>query len=716
MPVATPAGSTAPGADPRPIALLPDILISQIAAGEVIERPASVVKELVENAIDAGATQIDVRLDGGGIDRIVVTDDGRGIAEVQMALALQRHATSKVASLAELEQVGSFGFRGEALAAISSVCEVRLTSRTADADHATRLISHPGRPASDPTPAGAPRGTTVECIDLFAATPARRKFLKAPQTEAAYCLEAVRKIALAVPDVGFRIHVDGRPWRHWPATVSMAGVQTGGLNTNTASVATEAGGTVSEAEARVSDVIGETIEWMAVDESAGPMRIRGFLGVPDAARGRGDRQYWYVNGRAIRDRMLGQAARHAYGDRLHGDRHPVYVLFIEIDPTAVDVNVHPAKAEVRFRDTQGVRHLVYHAIARRIEAHGASDDARLFAPAWSRPSARPGPGEVAASLAFYANDARTPQTASLPFDDGRRASGADDNAGLAESTGRYAEQAARFSAIGRATDVDPGRPGAARPAAPTDEPALERSIDMADDAEGSSAESGVAPSTNSSATPSTNTRATPSADPDSRPAGDSGLIPRLGFALGQIHGAYVLSQTSDGLVIVDMHAAHERIVLERLRGQMDRTTMVTQPLLIPATFIATELEVAQVQEARDELLALGLDLEAGGADQLVVREVPALLARGDATRLARAVVAELDRPGTEPLAGRRERLLATMACHGAVRANRMLSLTEMNQLLRDMERTPGADFCNHGRPTWFKITLDQLDARFLRGQ
>lgn len=704
MPVATPAGSTAPGADPRPIALLPDILISQIAAGEVIERPASVVKELVENAIDAGATQIEVRLDGGGIDRIVVTDDGRGIAEVQMALALQRHATSKVTSLAELEQVGSFGFRGEALAAISSVCEVRLTSRTAEANHAKRLISHPGSLASDSAPAGAPRGTTVECIDLFAATPARRKFLKAPPTEAAYCLEAVRKIALAAPGVGFRIHVDGRPWRHWPATATRPD--------------TDEGPAASEAEARVSDVIGEAIEWMTVDESAGPMRIRGFLGVPDAARGRGDRQYWFVNGRAIRDRMLGQAARHAYGDRLHGDRHPVYVLFIEIDPTAVDVNVHPAKAEVRFRDAQGVRHLVYHAIARRIEAHGASDEARLFAPGWSRPPARPAPGEVAASLAFYANDALTPRTAALPFD----SDGAFGTAGSSPDAARYPavttslersdnQGSGRFSSDpGPATAVptspaDPGLPGDrfANHDQDHDHPAASRPVA---NGTGAGAASTWAPVADHAA----------AIGPEGQPVADSGLIPRLGFALGQIHGAYVLSQTSDGLVIVDMHAAHERIVLERLRGQMDRTTMVTQPLLIPASFVATELEVAQVQEARDELLALGLDLDADGADQLVVREVPALLARGDATRLARAVVAELDRPGTEPLAGRRERLLATMACHGAVRANRMLSLTEMNQLLRDMERTPGADFCNHGRPTWFKITLDQLDARFLRGQ
>ena len=702
MPAATSTGSTAAHTDPRPIALLPDILISQIAAGEVIERPASVVKELVENAIDAGASQIEVRLDGGGIDRIVISDDGRGIAEEQMSLALQRHATSKVASLAELEQVGSFGFRGEALAAIASVCEVRLTSRTATADHATRLISQPGSLSSEPAPAGAPRGTTIECIDLFAATPARRKFLKAPPTETAYCLEAVRKIALATPEVGFRVHVDGKAWRHWPATGSAEARD--------------------EAEARVSDVIGETVEWITVDDGAGPMRIRGFLGVPDAARGRGDRQYWYVNGRSIRDRMLGQAVRHAYGDRLHGDRHPVYVLFIDIDPTAVDVNVHPAKAEVRFRDPQGVRHLVYHAVARQIEAHGVSDTARQFAPDWTPPDAtaprgndsaaaaapsfrsssgaassasaaqanrpRPSQAEVAASLDFYASNAPEPRTANLPF----------------------AAAPLTAPAFAREPGIDPLN-GQFRPRAEPMPPVW---------TEAGSGLDATAPQTASV----TASLAAPTAQPSTsaaaaRPpsgAESSEVMPRLGFAVGQIHGAYVLSQTADGLIIVDMHAAHERIVLERLRAQMERMTMVTQPLLIPASFAATELEIAQVEEARAELQALGLEIDSDGGDQLVVREVPALLARGDATRLARAVVAELDSPGTAPLAARRENLLATMACHGAVRANRMLSLTEMNQLLRDMERTPGADFCNHGRPTWFKITLDQLDARFLRGR
>ncbi len=661
MPATTAAGPTVFDADPRtsrspsesdthsapvdattrsqrPIALLPDVLISQIAAGEVIERPASVIKELVENAIDAGATRIEIRIDGGGIGRIVVTDDGRGIAGDELAMALRRHATSKVASLAELERVASLGFRGEALAAIASVCRLRLTSRPDEAAHARSLQAELGSHGAT-QPAAAPRGTTIECSDLFAATPARRKFLKAPATEAAHCLDAVRRIALARPGIAFRLFQDGREWRHWPAAGSATATAT--------AVQGGADGGVStfERSDRIADAIGESIAWIGLDETAGGLRVHGFLGAPDAARGRGDRQYWYVNGRSVRDRMLGHAVRQAYGDRLHGDRHPVYVLFVELDPRAVDVNVHPAKAEVRFRDAQGVRHLVYHAVARRIAAHGATDDSRSFdrPPASEAQAARPpGQGATAAQI-----------TSSFAF---------------------YASAAERAAAPAMASDVVAAHGDGGRGPDPG------------------------------------------SAGVDGEPAAGSRTVPRLGFAVAQIHGAYILSQTADGLIIVDMHAAHERIVLERLRAQQAGARPGTQPLLIPASFSAHEIDVATAVESAAELAGLGLAIAADGPDRLVVHEVPALLAGGDAVRLARAVVAELGGPGADPLGDRRDRLLATMACHGAVRANRLLSITEMNQLLRDMERTPGADFCNHGRPTWFKITLEQLDARFLRGR
>jgi DNA mismatch repair protein MutL len=630
----------------RPIELLPDVLISQIAAGEVIERPASVVKELVENAIDAGATRIEIRIDGGGIGRIVVTDDGSGIAGDQLAMALRRHATSKVGSLAELERVASLGFRGEALAAIASVCRLRLTSRPADAAHARSLQAEPGSHGAT-QPAAAPRGTTIECSDLFAATPARRKFLKAPATEAAHCLDAVRRIALARPEIAFRLFQDGREWRYWPAA--------GPANGAAVSGASDGHGSTAAGSDRIIDAIGESIAWIGIDQSAGGLRVHGFLGAPDHARGRGDRQYWYVNGRSVRDRMLGHAVRQAYGDRLHGDRHPVYVLFVEIDPRAVDVNVHPAKAEVRFRDAQGVRHLVYHAVAQRITAHGASDDDRSFDQApWAGPvPARPS-GQVATAAQI---------TSSLAF---------------------YATAADRDAMPTLAADVAQSGDAAAGPGAVSA---------GRDDAAAAGA-----------------------AGTDDAAAAASRTVPRLGFAVAQIHGAYILSQTADGLIIVDMHAAHERIVLERLRAQRVGGRPGTQRLLIPASFSAPEIDVATAVESADELASLGLALTADGPDRLVVHEVPALLAGSDAVRLARAVVAELGEPGADPLGDRRDRLLATMACHGAVRANRLLSITEMNQLLRDMERTPGADFCNHGRPTWFKITLEQLDARFLRGR
>ncbi len=655
MPATTAIGPTVAVPDiarpERRIALLPDVLISQIAAGEVIERPASVVKELVENAIDAGASRIEVRIDGGGIDRIVVGDDGRGIAADEMALALTRHATSKVASLHELERVASFGFRGEALAAIASVCRVTLTSRPVQASHARSLRTERGR-VGDPRPAAAPPGTTIECSDLFATTPARRKFLKAPATEAAWCLESVRRIALAHPAIAFRLFQDGREWRHWPA----------------------AAGSAPQAGAdRIDDAIGESTEWLTLDVAAGPLRVHGRLAAPDAARGRNDRQYWYVNGRTIRDRMLAQAVRQAYGDRLHGDRHPVYVLFIDIDPAAVDVNVHPAKTEVRFRDAAGVRHLVYHAVSRRITEHGASDGARQFHSANipARPLEPAGtPAQIEASLTFYAA-AAGPSPAPLAASDKR----------APEGWGRPAPA--------------PGQGSTERPAiGPATDPAVGGTIDPT----AAAYHAGAA------------------APPDASETDGSRTVPRLGFAVGQIHGAYILSQTADGLIIVDMHAAHERIVLERLRRSHAGDRPPTQPLLIPATLSASELDVAAAVEAGPELAGLGLVLSADGPDRLVVHEVPAMLAGGDAIRLARAVVAQLGEIGADPLSDRRDRLLATMACHGAVRANRMLSLTEMNHLLRDMEATPGSDFCNHGRPTWFKITLEQLDARFLRGR
>jgi len=632
---------------PQPIALLPDGLISQIAAGEVIERPASVVKELLENSLDAGADHVEIRIEEGGLRRLLVSDNGRGIAPHEMPLALLRHATSKVRSLADLERVASLGFRGEALASIASVAQLVLTTRTADAAHAWTIDARPGQPLpQQAAPAAAGFGTTIEVIDLFSATPARRKFLRAPGTEAAHCLEAIRRIALAHPAVAFDVYQEGREIRHWPAT---------------------------DLELRTRETIGDQGVLHAVDAHAGPMQVDGLVCDPDAARGRPDRQYLYVNGRFVRDRMLGQAVRQAYRERLHGDRHPVYALFVRIDPALVDVNVHPAKIEVRFRDAAAVRSLVYHAVESAIAAAGAQREP--------------------------AGDARTLSLSSLTAA----------SAPMPKSGNLFAADAARpplqFHPAGALAAIDAPVRGAgnvpARHAgdAPLGTPADAPARDPRD-------ATGIAIADLVNALPA-----------QAAPHAAAATIPRLGYAIAQLHGIYLLSQTADGMIIVDMHAAHERIVLERLRRQMAERSVAQQPLLIPAVFKASELDVAVVEDERDAIAALGIEIDVMSPTTLAVRSVPALLARGDPCALARDVLDAWQAPAREDaIAGRRERLLATMACHAAVRANRTLTLPEMNALLREMESTPDADFCNHGRPTWFSLPLAEIDRWFLRGR
>ncbi len=626
-----PAFAARAGASSRPIALLPDSLISQIAAGEVIERPASVVKELLENALDAGADHIEVRIEEGGLRRLLVSDNGRGITPPEMPLALLRHATSKVRSLDDLERVASLGFRGEALASIASVAQLVLTTRTADAEHAWTIDARPGRPLpQQPAPAAAGLGTTIEVIDLFSATPARRKFLKAPGTEAAHCLEAIRRIALAHPAVAFDVYQEGREIRHWPAT---------------------------DLEVRTREAIGDQGVLHPVDAQAGPMRVDGLVCDPDAARGRPDRQYLYVNGRFVRDRMLGQAVRQAYRDRLHGDRHPVYALFIRIDPALVDVNVHPAKIEVRFRDPTAVRSLVYHAVETAIGAAADEREAAGDARTISLSTLAPAPAPPSSGHLFAADAAR----ATLQFHP-------------AGSLGSFADRTQVF-------DVASGAGGVA-----------------AADATGAGGPAAFA-----------------GADDAPRPGPSA--IPRLGYAIAQLHGIYLLSQTADGMIIVDIHAAHERIVLERLRRQIAERQVTQQPLLIPAVFKASELDVAVVGDEGEALAALGIEIDVMSPTTLAVRSVPALLARGNPAALARDVLDEWQSPERrDAVADRRDRLLATMACHAAVRANRTLTVPEMNALLREMECTPDADFCNHGRPTWFSLPLAEIDRWFLRGR
>lgn len=794
LPAASGAGPT------RPIALLPDVLISQIAAGEVIERPASAIKELLENALDAGASQIEIRIEEGGLRRLQVIDNGRGIEKDQLPLALARHATSKIASLADLEHVTSLGFRGEALASMAAVSRLTLASRPLAAEHGWKVDVQPGQAAPPPEPAAIAPGTVIEVIDLFSATPARRKFLKSPATEAAYCLDAIRRIALSHPAVQFVVHQDGREVRRWPATTPTQ---------------------------RIESLVGDGARLLPVSAQAGPLAVEGLLGEPDAARARSDRQYLFVNGRFVRDRMLAQAIRQAFRDRLHGERYPVFALFLTIDPTLVDANVHPAKTEVRFRDPGAVRHLVFHAIENALAAtlpqqrQGASRTIELAGgsgtgagtdvsgytadrhtvrtlpghqPA-AAPSGRPGAGSLPLSRHAPAHDtagARSPHhspahdaaanRASLAFQapNGRPTQGvAGGTTGLrqAASDGSVSANPWEPSQAGSTAGIDSLNTAPHRQpapdwqqvelrAAPSDDtppsPAGRAEGLSADDtlaapaphaaearpgwpgvtgtghdeATGSAAglEPPVAPTAGTTAGTTasamadgvaggaTGTAITAGAAPStsSAPAPDAPPLahtPRMGFALAQLHGIYILSQTADGLIIVDMHAAHERIVLERLKKAHRDHRIARQPLLIPAVFQATELDVATVTDDADSLGDLGIDLEVRGPDTLAVTSVPALLSRANPEKLAREVLAAWQAPAQHnALEKRQDRLLATMACHGSVRANRALTLPEMNALLRDMEATPDADFCNHGRPTWFQLTLEELDRWFMRGQ
>ncbi len=613
------------GALRRPIRELPDELVSQIAAGEVVERPASVVRELVDNALDAGASQVTLRLLAGGVRLISVEDDGAGIEQHELALALRRHATSKIASLQELEAVGTMGFRGEALAAIQSIADVSLISRTADAAHAWQLDARTG----ELQPAPRSRGTTVEVRELFYATPARRKFLKTDATELAHCIEAVRRHALVRPDVAFAIWHEGRLVEQWHA-------RTG----------------VGASAARLADVLGGDFaaQAIAVDYETGArgeggrpaLRVWGHAGVPDAARSRGDQQFAYVNGRYVRDKVLTHAARSAYEDVLHGHRQPVYVLHVEMDPSRVDVNVHPTKIEVRFRDSREVHQAVHHATRNALAAPRAA---------------------LAALTAETAeND---------PFSVPNRPS--------AQQT--WAQAAIKLVAndTHRVSDVEALWPSS---------PAFSRA--------------------------GTTEYAAPSDAPD--PALPPGDWP-LGKAIAQLQGIFILAENTAGLVIVDMHAAHERIVYERLKSQLDGAAIASQPLLIPATFAASPQEVATAEAHVDTLRALGLDITPFSARTLAVRAVPTSLAHGDAAELARSVLAELAQHEASTVIERaRNELLSTMACHGAVRANRKLTLDEMNALLRQMEQTERSDQCNHGRPTWRQLGLRELNALFLRGR
>ncbi len=634
----------------RPIRELPDELISQIAAGEVVERPASVVRELLDNALDAGASQITVRLKAGGVRLIAVEDDGHGMAQGELALSLRRHATSKIASLQDLESVGTMGFRGEALAAINAIADMSVQSRTEGAEHAWQLDGRTG----ELQPAARARGTSVEVRELFYATPARRKFLKTDATELAHCIEAVRRHALVRPGVGFAIWHEGKLVEQWRACSDDAGQ--------------------TAHDKRLADVLGSDFVAQSVAvlyESAARgsngvpavpvIRVWGRAGIPDAARSRADQQFAYVNGRYVRDKVLTHAARSAYEDVLHGHRQPVYVLYVEMDPTRVDVNVHPTKIEVRFRDSREVHQAV---------RHGTED-----ALATPRSSGQMGQSSPAQTVDPTQTTFLPPTLLSEQKSPLRQVS--------------WGQSAINYVANGshRASDFDAMWP------------LPERS--------GNAQVPGVAP---------TLTGGTPAVA--EQPRADW----PLGRALAQLQGVYILAENTQGLVIVDMHAAHERIVYERLKSQIDMTTRITrQPLLIPATFAASPQELATAEASAGVLATLGLEITPFSPRTLAVRAVPTSLigthGTGDAVELARSVLAELAQHDASTVIERAQNeLLSTMACHSAVRANRKLTIEEMNALLRQMEATDRSDQCNHGRPTWRQVSMKELDALFMRGR
>lgn len=598
--------------DTRSIRLLPDLLVSQIAAGEVVDRPASVLKEFLENALDAGSSTIRIQLEEGGVKLIRVTDDGSGIARDELALALTRHATSKIASLDELEHVGTLGFRGEALASVAAVARVTLSSRqrsgNALAPLAWRLGAESG---ATPEPAALPVGTVVEMRDLYYNTPARRKFLKSDQTEFAHCAEVVKRIALAHPEVAFTLSHNGRVSLHLPA---------------------------SDARTRVGTILGDDFlaASRALTVAAGPLRLSGHCALPAYSRARGDAQYCYVNGRCVRDKLLGHALREAYQDQLHGSRYPAYCIFLEVDPATVDVNVHPQKSEVRFRDARAVHQFVFHAVQRLLSAPLAT----------------------------------SPESERIDFPTSSSGQSAPADDGATRAFGKHA------SYQGSLRVSEPG-----------------------------GGESYLAFA-----------RTTQAADP-LQPSTEGCGTPPLGYALAQLHGVYILAQNDHGLVVVDMHAAHERILYEKLKRALDEQHLATQVLLIPAVFNAEMVDMATAEEHADELQRLGFELAPIGPQLLAVRSVPALLQAADPAALTRSLLRELREHGfSQLMTAQRNDFLASLACQGAVRARRLLSLPEMNALLRQMEETERSGHCNHGRPTWTQLSMADLDRHFLRGR
>ena len=661
------------------IAALPDHLVNQIAAGEVVERPANALKEIVENSIDAGATAIEVELAGGGIRLIRVSDNGGGIHPDDIELALHRHATSKIKTLNDLEHVASMGFRGEGLASIASVSRLTLTSRQDGSAHATQVKAEDGK-LSSPTAAAHPVGTTIEAAELFFNTPARRKFLKSENTEYAHCATMLERLALAHPHIAFSLKRDGKQVFKLPA---------------------------QSLHERIAAIVGEDFQAasLEIDSGNGALRLYGSIAKPTFAKGKTDKQYCFVNHRFVRDKVMLHAVKQAYRDVLHNALTPAFVLFLDLPPEAVDVNVHPTKTEIRFRDSQQVHQLVFHTLNKALantradltESVGNAGEV-LHEITGIRPAAtssenepngfHPNPTASSENIFAAAPNTHAPEprntfssgkTAPMPYQAARAPQ--QRSLSLRESRAALNTYAELFKNT------------------------------AADEADIELAQFEQARFGSTSATSSENPARSFSDDPKPE-------LPPLGFAIAQLLGIYILAQAEDSLLLIDMHAAAERVNYEKMKLQrQENGNLQSQRLLIPVTFAASHEECAALADHADALAGFGLELSDMGGNTLAVRAVPAMLGKADVVSLAKDVLGELAQVGSSQTIEEHENhILATMSCHGSVRAGRQLTLPEMNALLRDMENTPRSNQCNHGRPTWVKLTLKELDALFLRGQ
>lgn len=590
---------------------LPELLINQIAAGEVVERPAAALKEILENSVDAGAKKINVQLQQGGVKQIRVADDGAGIAKDELQLALTRHSTSKISTLEDLHQITSLGFRGEALASIAAISRLTLASRQAEQSHAWQILAE-GKSVSQLMPSSLGQGTTLDINDLYFNIPARRKFLKSEATEFAHCDETFKRIALSHSGIEFVLQHNGKARRHLRA---------------------------GDPAQRIASVLGEEFKQTAtwIDEQSAEMHLHGMIALPAYARSSRDTQYFFVNHRFVNDKLISHALREAYRDVLHLERHPAFVLFLDINPGSVDVNVHPTKTEVRFREPRALHQFIFHAINKALASS-------------QNVSSSGEPASIVRSYPIY------PKTGQAQADK------------VSQPASFYGTL---FGTEARTTPTTPVNTAVAPAITPDQSITVENSQ-------------------------------------DNHP---------LGFALGQLHGIYILAQNARGLIVVDMHAAHERILYEKLKQALDQHEIPMQPLLIPVTFYAEHLEIAVIEENPAILDQLGFEIAVLSPTTVAVRAVPATLQHADIAQLARDILREIREYGaSQILTAKRNEILATMACHGAIRANRKLTLEEMNALLREMEMTERAAQCNHGRPTWFETSLADLDKLFMRGK